>query len=383
VARIDWHIPENREKIYRAILRRASWAVRPYALGDEDQVLQLCRRLLGVAITGKEWQWRMFQNPGGQAFSFVPFSKESGRIVGHLAGVPIDLKVGSFTRKLFFLVDSVVDPVYQGRGIHAVLSVTICKETADKFGGFTAGLPNTSAYAPNLKMGGTHLFTMPIFFRILDWRALLLRWLPSFLASAIGRVLGIAKIRRPTVINHHFTITEVSRFDQQVNDLWERVSPNFAIAAIRNATFLNWRYFQHPDLPYRVLAISRSGQWHGYVAIRTIEKWNLRIGVIADLFFDPASPEAGQILLLHAVDLLRTNRAAAVWGLFAAPQSYHALLRKAGFFKLPPIKGLRQFHFLADFVAVDHARLDLAHRDGKLLRQGNQWFFSLGDTDLV
>jgi hypothetical protein len=143
---------------------------------------------------------------------------------------------------------------------------------------------------------------------------------------------------------------------------------------------LNWRYFHRPNSPYLACSISRNGQWKGYVVIRTFQKWGLHLGTVVDLFFDCA--EAAELLLRQAETQLRAEGAEALWGLFSFP-SYQKLLRDAGFFRVPHFKGIRQFHFVADFVSVDHLRPDLAQRDNILLKQGDYWFFSLGDTDLA
>ena len=77
------------------------------------------------------------------------------------------------------------------------------------------------------------------------------------------------------------------------------------------------------------------------------------------------------------------NQAHILWGLFACPPAIRQVLRKQGFFKAPHLRGVRQFHFVADFVTIDYERPDLYQRDGDRLRDGEQWFLSLGDTDLA
>jgi hypothetical protein len=146
---------------------------------------------------------------------------------------------------------------------------------------------------------------------------------------------------------------------------------------------LNWRYFEHPGSPYSVFSISSGRQWQGYIVIKLLEKLGLRLGALVDLFFDPDCAAAGQFLLHHAEKHLRAGGADVLWGLFAAPPIYQKLFRNAGFFRAPQVKGLRRFHFIADFVAIDSLRPDLDRRDGALLRQEDQWFLSLGDTDLA
>ena len=384
MAKTHWASLAARNRACRAILKRANWDVRESGPGDQAQVLQLCQRLLGCAPTPAEWQWRMSQNPAGQAVSLVAYLKESGRIIGHLAAAPLNLKVGNFPRKLFLLVDSVVDPDYQGRGIHAVLTAAISKKVCDQEGNFTAGLPNEQAYGPNLKMGGTHIFTMPIYFKVLDWYAVLRAGLRSDLLARIGGLLAAPfQRKRLAKENTSFTLEKVLRFGGKLDDLWSRIGRRFPICAERTSNLLNWRYFQCPVVTYSVFAISDGEKWLGYTVVRLLEKWGLRLGTVVDLFIDPDRADAGEILLRYAEKNLRDQGTDVLWALFACPPVYRKILRQAGFFKAPPLKNVRPFHFLTDFVAVDETYPDLYQRDGTLLRQPDQWFFSLGDTDLA
>ena len=384
MAKRDWHNLSERDRAVSVILKRADWAVREYRDKDEAQILQLCREILGFAPTPAEWRWRMFQNPAGPAVSMVAFLKESGRIVGHLAAVPVQLQVGTSTRELFFLVDSIVDPVYQGRGIHAALTMIISRRAVEYRAALLGGLPNTQAYGPNLKMGGTPVFTMPVYFKILDWAAIVRSRLHSkFLGS------GAAVVARPfqrvqgPENGGGFRIEEVSSFDANVDDLWNRVGPRFQVCAKRISNLLNWRYFDRPGTDYTIFSVTSADKWVGYVVVRLMEKWGIRLGTVVDLFFDPDRTSAGQILLRRAESHLRNNGAQGLWALFACPPVYQNVLRRAGFFRAPRLKGVREFHFVGDYVTVDAIRPDLFERDGALLRREDAWFFSLGDSDLA
>jgi len=335
-------------------------------------------------LTLEEWNWRTFGNPAGKTLSLVAFQKDNGQLIGHLAGLPVDLIVGRFPRKALFVIDSVVDPLHQGRGIHAALSLAMSKRSSELEAALPIGLPNQQAYLPCLKMGSTHLLTIPIFFKVLDWRRVVRAKLHSNFLAQIAGVLG-----RPFQQNKvpdtstELTIQEVQRFESSLDELSNRISPRFGICPKRESNLLNWRYFERPGSPYSVFSISSGRQWQGYIVIRLVEKWGLRLGTLVDLFFDPDCAAAGQLLLHYAEKHLRAGGADILWGLFAAPPIYQKLFRNAGFFRAPQVKGLRRFHFVADFVAIDSLRPDLDRRDGALLRQGEQWFLALGDTDLV
>lgn len=384
MAKSDWRNAEWRERACATILKRANWDVREYVAGDEVEILRLCQQLFDSNVTPAEWQWRMFMNPAGPAISRVAVLKETGRIVGHLAALPIELKVADSCRKIFFLVDSVVEPAYQGRGIHAVLTMQISKIASTQWAALLTGLPNTQAYGPNLKLGGTQILTMSVYLKVLNWAGVIRARLHANLLARSADLLAKA-LRRATsrTTTGSFVIEEVQRFDEKLDELWKRISPRFTVCANRTSKLLNWRYFDRPDSSYSVFSISADDKWVGYIVVRLLERWGLRLGTIVDLFVDPDCAGAGKFLVQCAEKHLRSNRANVLWGLFACPRACTKILRQGGLFKAPQMRGLRQFHFVADFVSVDHSRPDLYQRDGALLRDGNQWLLSLGDTDLA
>lgn len=379
----SWNYTEGRRRLSDIIAERANWVVRDYVSGDEGEILSLCQSVFGSSLSLPEWKWRT-ENPAGKAPVLIAREKESGRLIGHVAGIATDLKVGEFSRKVFFIVDSAVDPSYRGRGIHAVLSHEMSKRCSEKEGGFAIGLPNQQAYLLTLKLGTTHILTMPLFLKVLDWRGVVHAKLRStFLAHVAGALIQPFQRNRGARNSDGFKLEEVHRFGKSADDLWARVGPRFEICAERKSTLLNWRYFDRPGCPYRVFSISYGPEWKGYIVIRILEKWDLRLGTLVDLFFDPECPDAGALLINQAEATLREQGAHVIWGLFSVPPGYQNLLRQAGFFRTLLKRTKRPFHLVADFVSIDQFRPDLSDRDGPLLKQGHRWFFSLGDTDLA
>ena len=88
---------ESRERFVNVLAKRATWRVRPYAPSDETEILALCTKIFGSTSTLKEWRWRHLENPVGEALVFVAEERDSGKLIGHAAAVPIDFKVGDFT----------------------------------------------------------------------------------------------------------------------------------------------------------------------------------------------------------------------------------------------------------------------------------------------
>src|SRR5207248_10348958 len=197
------------------------------------------------------------------AMSVLARDKDTGRLIGHVAGVPIDLKVGRFLRKVFLTVDSAVDPSHQGRGIHAALSMQISDRTDEVEAGFALGLPNEQAYVPMLKLGTTHILTMSLYLKVLDWSRLIQAKFPSNgLTRFAVRLIHPFQRKRKTNVRAFDgpSLQEVHNFGPEVDALWNRIEAQFGICARRTSTILNWRYFDRPNSLYRAFSISSGGQ---------------------------------------------------------------------------------------------------------------------------
>ncbi|MEP7015579.1 MAG: GNAT family N-acetyltransferase [Verrucomicrobiota bacterium] len=374
---------ESRQRFCAAVSKRGKLQFRAYVPGDETGIHSLCQHVFGSTSSPEEWRWRNVQNPAGKTIIIVA-QEESGRIIGHLAGVATDLKVSNSFRKAFFLVDSAVDPSRQGRGVHAALTFEMSRITCDQESGFGFGLPNEHAYLPTLNLGAQRVLTVPLFIKVLDWQKVIHSRVGSdFLARIAGGFAQLFQRSKPTQKPNGLHVSEVYRFEKEADTLWRRIASRFPVCPLRNATVLNWRYFERPNSPYRVFSVSKKDEWQGYVVIRTLEKWGLRLGTVIDLFFDPDSAEAGMLLIGTAETELRKQGAVALWGLFSVPESYRKLFRRAGFFKTLRKRSDRPFHLLVDFVSLEYMRPELSRRDSPLLIQGGKWFLSLGDTDIA
>src|ERR1700751_5477579 len=110
VRKSGWeHDVEGRERFCRVVTKRGKWRLRPYAPGDEIEILDLCKRIFSSTLSLSEWRWRSLEHPPCEALVVVDEEKDHRRIIGHISAIPTDLKVGNFSRKGFFLVDSAVE----------------------------------------------------------------------------------------------------------------------------------------------------------------------------------------------------------------------------------------------------------------------------------
>jgi hypothetical protein len=97
-------------------------------------------------------------------------------------------------------------------------------------------------------------------------------------------------------------IREAKAFDARVDELWNVASPAFDVAAVRQASHLNWRYADPACGGFRILLAERAGALLGYAVVCVRE----RTGHIADLFAVP-DERVLDALLRSALTLLRED----------------------------------------------------------------------------
>ena len=118
--------------------------------------------------------------------------------------------------------------------------------------------------------------------------------------------------------------------EPELDDLWARLAPSWQHAVVRDAAWLEWRYFAVPQSPYRVLLAERSGQPAGYLALKVQAGRNgSLVGWIADLL--AASAADDRALVRAGLAHLRAAGVERVRALVAPESPMHQALLAAGF----------------------------------------------------
>jgi hypothetical protein len=167
-------------------------------------------------------------------------------------------------------------------------------------------------------------------------------------------------------------ITPLSGFGSDVDRLWENSRPKGGLIQIRDSRYLNWRYLYQGAFGYRLFGVVEEGNFSGYIVLRMIRIFGLRVSVLMDIFPLPLSnPEITAAVLKWARRYSLLNGSAFMVGLM--PRRFYPVLRKAGFMKVPnrfsPKKWILGFRDTRPFSAS--------------LQQPESWHILCGDTDIV
>lgn len=360
------------------------WTGRWYESGDEHAILGLRNR---VYITKnlerariETWYWQFRDNPAGAGI--IRLAVDGDIMAGQYAVIPTRFSVRGVETPAALSCDTMVSPDYQRQGIFTTLAKDVYDRTEDMGIHLVWGFPNeNSHHGFTTKLQWFDIAGLPTYVRPL-------RLAPPFQYvlknRAAGAVAGaLASLAQPFLFavkkkapdtRGGLSIGKVARADAGFDELWQRNKDRFGVMQVRDAAYLNWRYFgQEPDISYDLFAVRRDGALIGFIVLRRNIFFGVSTGVVADLF--PADMPAD--VLDFALDYVAShslNNGCALMVMLCTALPRDAY-RRNHFFKVPDKISPKTFHFGAR--CEGPAELAVTARDF------SNWYLTWGDTDLI
>ncbi|HEU4929607.1 MAG TPA: hypothetical protein VFU38_07225 [Candidatus Krumholzibacteria bacterium] len=158
-------------------------------------------------------------------------------------------------------------------------------------------------------------------------KTLVARWV---LASK--RMRSLARANR-TLGRADGSVADVQRFDPSLDDTWARHALGYSITRARDASYLNWRYADHPNLAYRFALASAAGSPSGYMVWRASVEGEGR-AVVPDFLVERGDVDTFERLLSHVI--VEASSAHCTSLSILTTQAWAArALREFGFFPRP------------------------------------------------
>ncbi|MDZ7695547.1 MAG: GNAT family N-acetyltransferase [Deltaproteobacteria bacterium] len=357
--------------------------IRSYRDGDEQQILRLRQRVFGdldpVRLSSGTWRWQFRYNPAGEGFCAL--AEDHGRIVGQYAVIPTRFWMNGKRSRFAMSCDTMIHPAYRRKGLFTKLAREVYRHIESVHGIQTVwGFPNKAS--------------LPGFTMHLDWRLLKLFPLRVMPLRPLGICYGLLYLgKKPFPARgasrrhkhakgegksvgfarrHGLVIEPLRRFSEEFDVLWKTHGSLVPIIQVRNADYLNWRYFGVSDFGYRVFAIRQNRQLAGYIVLRIMTQMGCFFGVLTDVFPFPVQdiPTTSEVFRF-ARDYCRTQGAEFLTCLISRADP--SFLRNAGFFKIPKVLNPRPWYFGARY----------SPGDAPVLSREKDWHLTYGDTDIV
>ncbi len=247
------------------------------------------------------------------------------------------------------------------------------------------------AKAPDkLVYGMGHSDEMTSVYRNLGWRSnvLLKRYLHVLNPEHVERIktddTPLETSRRPLAVAFpEGSCHQVRFFDESTDAFWQNVRSKYPITLNRYSSYLNWRYADHPLIPYQIfVSKNSSGDIEGYLVLRVEDSFGYRVGRVIDFI---AMDSAETSLLRHATCFCEASDVDFI-DFFFSGEFHMSALCEAGFVSndspdhkdIPmlfnPIDRNRKTTNFAYFLPTDELRSAGDHPD--------QWYVTKGDGDI-
>jgi len=263
------------------------FTIRPYMPGDEKTILKMFQQIFGVQRSMEHWEWEFLHDPFGGPLAITVW--DGKELVSHYSAYPVPFWMGDHMTLTYQVGDTMTLPSYRGvgRGPTSLLARAVrlfhrlyCEGQIPFFYGFNTGKIQ--------KFGRMFLRYIPIT-PVYEW----------ILDEASLAILLKRNIWRFRLLGYSTKI--VKKTGGWADDFFKKVSGHYGWLVARSASYLKWRYLDHPDYDYTLILVCKWGQpvgwWLGRVEGNTL--------LIGDALFDPEATYAPQIGLISWLRLLQ------------------------------------------------------------------------------
>ena len=342
-------------------------SVRRYQPTDEVKINQLFEKVFKQKRTLKHWNWKFHNQPNGHT-PWILVYEEGEEILGHISLWVQDAFIHGGRKKIGLRIDTMVDPDARGKGIYRKLNETLISEASKENIDFLYGFPAPKAKDLFIKYtGASHMIDIPRYVKIIRPVSVLSKRLPFIsIFKSIDDYMSKVRRRKQTLNESaNIEVKEVTKCGEEFDKLAENTKYLSTVSLIRDSSFLNWRFLQHPEKEYRVFGIYMKDELTGYYVInKTIHSsTGIKSGMIVDYLFN-GEELIGDTLVKHLLQTLHDVDVVQTWAL---PESkIVSLLRKNGFIHKDspmPLVG----------VEIEPNVVDL--------RNHEKWYVTPGDVD--
>jgi hypothetical protein len=352
--------------------------LRRYRPGDEAAIIALFEatfgRTMGTSESFAHWRWEFLENPARRQEILLAFSGDT--LAAQYAVLPTRLQVGDREHDAALSLDTATAAAFRGRGLFPRLARQLYREAADAGSVAVFGFPNVNS-APILfhKLGWTELAPFPLLVKPLEGAAsewLQRRGAAGRLVAPLAEIALAATRRRVPTQPGNLALDEVRSFPSDTDALWERARRGKRICVVRSRAYLDWRYANHPDRPYRIYTLREGGGLVGILVTRRQDRSGFRSGFLLDLLCDENRPEVAAVLVGAAENQLRGEGAHLLTALMYPGTVAHAALARAGFRSVPARLLPQEIHFGVCTLTKDLSLTDPRH-----------WYLTWGDSDVI
>lgn len=209
-------------------LEAGIFTARPYRAEDERAVLDLWRVAFGKDLDADLWRWKYVDNPFGMRVLVCRDPQTEAAVVVY-SGVPYRARWNGREVEIVQLMDIMSHPDVRKTGLFI--------KAAEAFFDIFAGGDSVLYYG----IPGRYHFDIGA--KYLDY---------SELESSVAYLRGsMRELARPVGLFGH-SVRLIDRAEPALDRIWTEVAGDYPLAAVRDAAFVEWRFFRNPQRDYLV-----------------------------------------------------------------------------------------------------------------------------------
>jgi hypothetical protein len=331
----------------------------------------------------KRWSWQFEENPFcAEREPVILIAEQEGKVVGHVAGIPVPLRLDGERHIALATSGLVVDELHRWVAVRLMRSMLGTPPVLGRTEHPSTRKLFDSHRAPTLDCSRER-FVFPL--RYSGWlcRSIRRRMPESLDAIVTPRSVGVvgavwhpghkpAAKRLPRLNGTVANVRPVDSFGAEYDALWARARQRWRYSLAKDSVYMTWRYLKCPTLKPVVLGLHDGAALRAVIVAVECSHWDRSrkpcgsTGEIVELITDDPANPAIEPLIIRAMMALNDRRVDTVDTASLHP-SLHPLLKQIGF--VPQTAEVFQ--------------LGLAVRSGNLSNTASDWYYTAGDSDAL
>jgi len=284
-----------------------------------------------VRKTEAFWRWKHEDNHFGSSYGLYAQDETQVLAVGLrvLMRWEFRTKDGQKLRAVR-AVDTATHPAYQRLGIFSKLTRQAVDHLKQEGVDLIFNTPNAQSLPGYLKMGWQIVAKWPLYIRVLKPVRMVSRRLKSIPASQ--HIIKFDAFFAPGIMTWQAFAERYKRDIPALLLNWEQQRRQTGLRTLRDFDYIQWRYGRHPHLTYGFYAFERGNRLAGFAILRPNWRYGWQETVLAEMFLQQPDIKLGRCFLKNLSKQLRGDYLVTH---VSAPTFEKALLRRAGFLKVP------------------------------------------------
>lgn len=320
-----------------------------------------------------------FNNPDGKAYIRLANDEQNNMLAGQYIVIPRSFLIDGTLYKSVLSLNTLTREAYRGQKVFVTLADQVYDDCKNDNVFFCYGAPNQNSFPGFIrKLKFTNMGEVPLYLKINRPSQLVYEKTGSRLLASVARMFNVLGIMPKVKKKDTLTIVAITNDNVNLMDeVWSNLKNKYKVMGERGKAYIQWRYLDMPIREYKIFLAEECGVPRGYIIGRITEVAGMQCGMVVDFLFEEENLEIGYALIRKLKVYFDGKKVGLIGCLMQKYVEEAKCLRKMGFFKCPkflepqpfPII-YRQFH-------------DLTQKEQNVIKDFRNWFFTMGDYDVI